>query len=779
MSDDPFASLPPAPSPAGGPPLEFPNSATRDDDSSLSSAGGSPSGSGGLLGRRSRDDFSDDDTFTSRSPMGNRELFGSGTGGGLSLFGPKDEIFRCMIWNEDLRESVCYSTFTPGVICIGQDCKKKHRDQMSLDPGMFRPMIKSPIKKYLVVAADGTNTKISATLALPVECFPSRGDTLDKFLGSEGLTWSQWEACFGAIKELQPLDGSTFNPSHNSILTMLEHAKRMSVPMLHQLPPNNPTKKARLESAKESGNQGLGTWRNRKWTKGRAQSEVREGMDVINYLSNLAKFSEENRVKLSAHVIHQIMLDPEAMHLQLSGIRRIIGDRSPFTRPEPVINQLEAIFDRVGELEQEVQDYNPHLMSEREDAVLRTALRKWNPDLSGLISHIGTAVHQRYEPMMNWYSKISSRGRLEKKILKVLKEHQGASGEIGMDQDTQGLIAELSSRVSQLEGRAFGGGTGGISIPGLAGRVHSLETQMTIVNNQRDRITLADHSFASEADAEAWLKIHANNSAGFLLFLDPHAFFAAACNALTIAQGTSNATASDLLNFEAMTKKGGYQTEEFAMVSQSFKISVPEVFTKGKRHQSGESKMLSNMPTYKDYFGGNVTDGLKRDIENHLNHKFQELMLGLQRYVKPSGVAAVSTVINGTKNFCDSLLRWISSLHEDMQKVSPKSEKDNWLYVCHAVRSIFEYLHEKRRLGHSPGTPERARLMWAMLKGYAASQEFLQSEGFTNHPAVQTTLNKHMQNKAVYREEYEAVINELKNQVKDLTARVSKAIKKN
>ena len=75
-------------------------------------------------------------------------------------------------------------------------------------------------------------------------------------------------------------------------------------------------------------------------------------------------------------------------------------------------------------------------------------------------------------------------------------------------------------------------------------------------------------------------------------------------------------------------------------------------------------------------------------------------------------------------------------------KVSSGGSVDNWKYVCHCVRVVFEVLYEARWIG-SGKTIQEARNILA--------------KGFSAHPVVANVLNVHMQKRLMMREEHNKI----------------------
>ena len=94
----------------------------------------------------------------------------------------------------------------------------------------------------------------------------------------------------------------------------------------------------------------------------------------------------------------------------------------------------------------------------------------------------------------------------------------------------------------------------------------------------------------------------------------------------------------------------------------------------------------------------------------------------------------------------------MASTYFELQKVSSGGSVDNWKYVCHCVRVVFEVLHEAWRIG-SGKTTDNAGNMWGCVQGIREARNIL-AKGFSAHPVVGNVLNVCMQKRYMMREEH-------------------------
>ena len=87
--------------------------------------------------------------------------------------------------------------------------------------------------------------------------------------------------------------------------------------------------------------------------------------------------------------------------------------------------------------------------------------------------------------------------------------------------------------------------------------------------------------------------------------------------------------------------------------------------------------------------------------------------------------------------------------------MSPGAGGDNWKYVHHCVRVVFEVIHDSRRIRGGRAN-DSAGTIWGCLQGIRGAREIL-DKGISAHPTVANVLNVHMQKRSMMREEHEAI----------------------
>ena len=119
------------------------------------------------------------------------------------------------------------------------------------------------------------------------------------------------------------------------------------------------------------------------------------------------------------------------------------------------------------------------------------------------------------------------------------------------------------------------------------------------------------------------------------------------------------------------------------------------------------------------------------------------------------GASVAHGCIAEAVSFVMQIMEWMATTYAALQKVSPGAGGDNWKYVCHCVKVVFEVIHDSRRIGGGRAN-DSAGTMWRCLQGMRGAREIL-SKGISAHPTVANVLNVHMQKRSMMREEHEAI----------------------
>lgn len=97
------------------------------------------------------------------------------------------------------------------------------------------------------------------------------------------------------------------------------------------------------------------------------------------------------------------------------------------------------------------------------------------------------------------------------------------------------------------------------------------------------------------------------------------------------------------------------------------------------------------------------------------------------KLLKAAKCTALDTIITKTvvctRSFVIGLLLWISTTYQSLlEQMGLALGDDNWIFICHAVRSIFEEMYLLRRGGEDL---EPAGQVWHCLKCHNFQQKML------------------------------------------------------
>ena len=118
------------------------------------------------------------------------------------------------------------------------------------------------------------------------------------------------------------------------------------------------------------------------------------------------------------------------------------------------------------------------------------------------------------------------------------------------------------------------------------------------------------------------------------------------------------------------------------------------MFTKGKSLM--DPMMLAAMPTFEEFDGCLPQTGYRfmfltvikvyaKQVEQHALNKLGNV-----------GATVAHRCIPEAVSFVNCVMTWIYTTHAELQKVSPGAGVNNWKYVCHCVRVVFEVIHDAR-----------------------------------------------------------------------------------
>ena len=225
----------------------------------------------------------------------------------------------------------------------------------------------------------------------------------------------------------------------------------------------------------------------------------------------------------------------------------------------------------------------------------------------------------------------------------------------------------------------------------MEARIARLEAQLVLMEgrNTPGAVVIAGHTFASTQDTKAWLLKHANNKVGYHLMVDPHSFLALA------ARTVPNTTDPDLQRSNNEHTKKQYDTWEDGAIQESFKWKVPQIF--GKVPANG-GRMLGAISTFEKFDSKNVNyTGYRYTLKGAIEDTEKDMLALLRDEITSEGQEVARICVRDAARFSLELVTWMVTKHRDLERMSPDSPKDNWEFVSHCVRAIFEHLHNARR----------------------------------------------------------------------------------
>jgi hypothetical protein len=241
----------------------------------------------------------------------------------------------------------------------------------------------------------------------------------------------------------------------------------------------------------------------------------------------------------------------------------------------------------------------------------------------------------------------------------------------------------------------------------LKAQIEDMQDEMATQSMQIGTVT-----FVSQTQVKAWMDLNRCPPRTCIFFLD-------ALLMLALMHGGSE-SAKSAAEFASITKKVGYDSTDEALVVTSFNLELPEAF--GSLPKSGiakDSRVLSGLPTYREWDGGDGYLGLKVELAS----KLSEFMSSMgQHYCHwcLSGEAliiAIEMLAAASKHFISDLSTWINTKYQDTRAWTMASEKEAWSLISHCVRVIFKLLWDAWSAG-ARWTEETqdTQLVWAQFQ---------------------------------------------------------------
>lgn len=474
--------------------------------------------------------------------------------------------------------------------------------------------------------------------------------------------------------------------------------------------------------------------------------------------------------------------DLSSLDLHLSAIKNIIGDRTVDTDPRTIMDRLAALSQEVVDLDTSTKDLEKSSLTAAEQQGLSALFAEHTPSLSGFSAKLFKGVVASFHPLMSWISgwtQDKTGGLINAKLADIESRlNKGSPSSAIASSNTAFDPLRGMSRLNLGGSSSVDRGTNNLTkstIEELTRRVEDISETIKIMREESDTksVFIVNQAFHSRVDILSWLKLHANNEGGYLQFVDPHALLALAFR--------SAKDIKEELAMDASSTRAGYFRTEAALVGKSFAFRIPEVFTKGSK--LSDPKLLPAIPTFQSFDGETPMSGFKYDFDCQVILAADTITAEAERMLSTTGSLLALKCLGDAQMFLSKLITWIMSTYHTLQKISPDSSEDNWKYVSHCVRTIFEYLHDARKIGAGRNV-HGSYVMWACLQGRRAAAE-LMDKGFSGHPAVEHVLNIHMQRRALMKDEYakekktiDLQFKHLSNEVSSLKGAIDKGKKK-
>ena len=645
---------------------------------------------------------------------------------------------------------------TGGKFCVEPSCTiEAHKDKERKMND--KPQVVSESESYVFIAL--SDTTLLKNWCLPVETFVN----IEPYI-TMTRTWTEWEVLFRELgQRAAAANGAVDTDEMEEVVRVV---KRLGEHI--SLMPEGPSKKLKTDAIRDRVSA--------KYPRPLLIRADPEDEDWVTHANSIVKEVNQLRVEVTNNEMMYEEGDLPNIHLHLSAIGNVMGARDEFTDPRTIMDHLnflgastEALSEnasladvRVENLEKSslvIKELEKTSLNAEECEGVKILFNKFDPKLalSELKVGIVAGVKTYLSPLTTWTNSWStSKGLMkgldekmeafEKKLSKLASDAISA-GASGMSSGTMGrgtnplqqAFGSLGLGVNSMAG-------GGTSTPapmpgGLEVRLKVMEEELRSLKVGTKSVSIVGQEFSSKMAVAAWMKINCPNDQGYLFCVDVHSL---------LAMAFTGKDMQEQVQMEVMSKKANYRSPEHMWVTKSFGSKIPEVLTNGKA--LSDPKMLAAMPTFGDFDGGMPHTGFRHNFLERITDYAPQINTCVYDNFSPGGASVALACVSEAVNFLNQLMVWMSQTHSELQKVSPTGSADNWKYVCHCVRVVFEVLHDARRSG-SGKMEDKAGTMWGCLQGIREARNIL-SKGFSAHPVVANVLNIHMQKRSMMRGEH-------------------------
>ena len=517
------------------------------------------------------------------------------------------------------------------------------------------------------------------------------------------------------------------------------------------------------------------------WSDFDMQAANRDPDDYETAIHRLESKVEFISKKMRATPFDDMFSDTKRLDHQVAALSNKVGYDQAETEPMSVMEHVNHMGLKIEEVKTVLKT------DEVQKKHVQTLFSLYEPTLSGLINgcmeSCMNAVTKRIMPIEAFFSdtRISESSAIHANppilgvhlmdrlacMEKKPNQHQTVHGSVGSG------VHFGQSAFGVQPASAFGGNpsvvpsTTQVEVGKLVSMVNNLESELRVVKADFLRFKRETDSTQVKISVEVW-DSRDEFKAWWLANMpqdvkDAHTCFPDAMGLLSLATGSAAGVNSDYeqMSFASKSTNAGYANQQAAVLHLSCDKPLPLMF--GTKSDDNDIRTL---PLCKSFEEWDKQDGYslfkdKRwyEIESQmtqLNHKSRACLNSYATLV-------AATCIADAGKFVLFLFEWMSRtmniLNGANGGIGRKSAKENWSYVSHSVRAVFDHLHSIRRKG-SLHRDDPASMIWEFLK-MREEQERIMSMGLNQFPAVANVLQLHMKKNAVMRTEFSVALSRM------------------
>jgi hypothetical protein len=287
----------------------------------------------------------------------------------------------------------------------------------------------------------------------------------------------------------------------------------------------------------------------------------------------------------------------------------------------------------------------------------------------------------------------------------------------------------------------------------LKGQIQALRDEL-----MDDRVEISTVAFVSAPQCRTWMFASCVPSKTFYMFYD-------AMSLLTIITRSAVSIDGEMAQ-DKNAKSGSFASKEAAFYAASFALELPEIFGKETAsNQHRDDRELPALPSHKEWDSGSGHSGAKNSITKAVLKNITSLRMSLGRYFRGEAKIVAEAMLTDSANFITELCNWISSHYLGLLSRTEAPPAIVWKLVAHDVREIFQLLFEARGPGRSTLEPEH--FLWGTLRAHKVMQE-LRDYHFSAHPKLGHALNLHLQDNAVMKGSFNALLATVESLKKDV-----------